>query len=158
MARLHTAPEFQAALAAQFEGKQRLRFNLAPPLLSRRDPLTGHLKKSEYGPWILPAMRLLARLRFLRGTSFDLFGYTAERRTERELIAAYEAFLQRLVGELSASNLDAAVRLAEVPQRIRGYGHVKERSVAEARTTQQALWAEFEAAPTAAATGARAVA
>jgi indolepyruvate ferredoxin oxidoreductase len=158
VARLHTAPEFQAALAAQFEGRQRLRFNLAPPLLSRRDPLTGHLKKSEYGPWILPAMRLLARLRFLRGTPFDLFGYTAERRTERELIVAYETFLQRLVGELSASNLDAAVRLAEVPQRIRGYGHVKERSVAEARTTQQALWAEFEAAPTAAATGTRAVA
>jgi indolepyruvate ferredoxin oxidoreductase len=155
VARLHTAPEFQAALAAQFEGPQRLRFNLAPPLLSRRDPLTGQLKKSEYGPWILPAMRLLARLRFVRGTPFDIFGYTAERRAERELIADYEALLQRLASELRAHNLEIAIQLAQVPQRIRGYGHVKELSMVEANTTRQALLSEFEAASAAPATTAR---
>jgi indolepyruvate ferredoxin oxidoreductase len=155
VARLHTAPEFQAALAAQFEGPQRLRFNLVPPLLSRRDPLTGQLKKSEYGPWILPAMRLLARLRFVRGTPFDLFGYTAERRAERGLIANYEVLLQRLASELRAHNLEIAIQLAQLPQRIRGYGHVKERSMAEAEIARQALLAEFETAKATAATTAR---
>jgi indolepyruvate ferredoxin oxidoreductase len=100
-------------------------------------------------------MRLLARLRFVRGTPFDLFGYTAERRAERELIAEYEALLQRLTRELRAHNLEIAIRLAQMPQRIRGYGHVKERSMAEAKITRKALLAEFEAARSAPATTAR---
>lgn len=103
-------------------------------------------------------MRVLARLRFVRGTRFDLFGYTAERRAERELIANYEALLQRHTSELRAHNLEIAIQLAQLPQRIRGYGHVKERSMAEAEIARQALLAEFEASSAPPATTARAAA
>ncbi|MFT3818898.1 MAG: indolepyruvate ferredoxin oxidoreductase family protein [Rubrivivax sp.] len=133
VARLHADPAFHAQIAAQFEDGARLRFHLAPPLFSRRDPRTGHLLKKEYGAWMLPAFRLLARLKFLRGTVFDPFGRTAERRTERSLIADYEALLPRIATALDARNHGAAVSLAQAAQDIRGYGHVKDAAVERVR-------------------------
>ena len=138
VARLFAAPEFAAKLRAQFEGDYKLRFHLAPPLGSRRDPDSGHLIKREFGPWMLPVMKVLARLRGLRGTAFDPFGRTPERRRERQLIADYETLMDEVLAGLDAESHALAIGLASVPEGIRGYGHVKERhlKVAEAHQAQ----------------------
>ncbi|MPZ30278.1 MAG: indolepyruvate ferredoxin oxidoreductase family protein [Rhodospirillales bacterium] len=153
VARLYADTAFQAALERQFEGGYRLRFHLAPPLFARRDPKTGHLLKQEFGSWMLPAFKLLARFKFLRGTAFDPFGYTAERKLERALIGEYETLVGELLAGLSASNHDLAVRLASVPDDIKGYGHIKDAHLAKARRTQATLlqqWHNPEAAKIAA--------
>jgi indolepyruvate ferredoxin oxidoreductase len=138
VARLYAAPEFAAKLGAQFEGDYKLRLHLAPPLLARRDPETGHLVKREFGPWLLPAFKLLARLRRLRGTPFDIFGTSAERKRERRLIADYETLMEEVLAGLDPESHALGVELAAVPEGIRGFGHVKERhlAVAEAHKTQ----------------------
>jgi indolepyruvate ferredoxin oxidoreductase len=133
VARLYGLPSFKAQLASAFDGIQGLRLNLAPPLFSRRDPRTGHLLKREFGPWIFRAMRLLAALRGLRGTAFDPFGHTAERRTERALIDEYESLVEELLSGLTADRMTLAEEVASVPGKIRGFGHVKARSVEVAR-------------------------
>ncbi|MEM1114776.1 MAG: indolepyruvate ferredoxin oxidoreductase family protein, partial [Pseudomonadota bacterium] len=141
VARLHTSEAFLKEIAEQFDGDYRLRFNLAPPLLSPRDPETGHLQKREFGEWILPAFRLLARFKFLRDTPFDPFGYTQERRQERALIKDYEAVVASLVGDLSEQNYERAVELAALPDRVRGYGHIKENNMQQYRSRQAELLA-----------------
>ena len=143
VARLYSAPEFMAELQAQFEGDIKLSFNLAPPLFSRKDPTTGHLLKREFGNWVLPAMRLLARLKGLRGSLFDIFGYTTERREERAMIDDYEAGIDRLLAGLRRDQLDIAVQLSELPEHIRGYGHVKEASQQRVREMRSKLLAEL---------------
>jgi indolepyruvate ferredoxin oxidoreductase len=137
-------------VAEQFEGPYKLHFHLAPPLFADRDPATGHLKKRAYGPWLLGAFRVLANLRRLRGTVFDPFGYTAERRSERRLLADYEAILDRLARELSPQNYTAAVELARLPLEIRGFGHVKQENLRRAKAQEADLLVRFTA-PTAAA-------
>ena len=143
MARLHADPAFHARLAAQFEPGGRLRYHLAPPLLARRDPVTGHLRKRAFGGWMLPVFRVLARLRGLRGTPFDVFGYTAERRGERALATQYEALLGRIAAQLAPHNHAQAVELAGASLAVRGYGHVKEASIARATAQETALWQAF---------------
>ena len=143
VARLHTQSGFLESLAQQFEGQYQVAFNFAPPLLARRHPHTGQPMKKEYGPWVLPVLRLLARMRFLRGTAFDPFGRTHERRVERELVSSYEESIGHIL-DMREPHLDAArhataVELASVPQDIRGYGHVKLRSVAQAADRSAAL-------------------
>src|SRR4029077_20491592 len=93
VARLYTNGDFLKRVAGQFEGDYELKFHLAPPLVAERDLATGHLKKREYGPWMLTAFRLLAKLKFLRGTAFDIFGRSEERRAERQAIADYQTRL-----------------------------------------------------------------
>lgn len=129
VARFYTNGEFQQALDAQFEGKLRLRFHLAPPLLAKRDPDSGHLIKREFGSWMLPVFKVLAKFKFLRGTAFDPFGRTAERKMERQLIADYEEQIAHLLAGLNKDKLALAVELAGLPHFIRGYGHVKEANV-----------------------------
>ncbi|MDB5899702.1 MAG: indolepyruvate ferredoxin oxidoreductase [Ramlibacter sp.] len=146
VARLHADAAFYADIGRQFDGAAQLRFHLAPPLLSRRDPRTGHLVKREFGAWILPLMKGLARLRFLRGTPLDVFGYTAERRMERGLVTDYEALLRTIAAQLAAHNHAHAVALAGAVLAIRGYGHVKEASVPPAKAREQELRAAFESA------------
>jgi indolepyruvate ferredoxin oxidoreductase len=143
VARLFTGAAFAAQLDAQFEGDFKLKFHLAPPLLAERDPTTGRLKKREFGPWMLPAFRLLARLKGLRGTAFDPFGYTAERRQERALIRAYEGLVDELLGSVSPANHSLAVRLASIPDDIRGYGHVKDAHIAKARRKWEDLLVQW---------------
>jgi indolepyruvate ferredoxin oxidoreductase len=126
VARLYADGAFAEKLRQRFDGDFRLSFHLAPPLLARRDPLTGHLQKREYGAWMLPAFRLLARLKFLRGTAFDPFGYTSDRKAERQLIADYEAAITRYISGLRADRIAPLARLARLPEMIRGYGHIKE--------------------------------
>jgi indolepyruvate ferredoxin oxidoreductase len=133
VARLMTDAAFKAELRATFEDGAKIRYNLAPPILSRRDAKTGRPAKREFGAWIEPVFRVLARMRSLRGTAFDPFGYTAERRMERDLIAEYAAMIRDVCSALTPDTYDLAVQLAELPQQIRGYGPVKEASVAQVR-------------------------
>jgi indolepyruvate ferredoxin oxidoreductase len=128
VARLHSSPVFVESLKQQFEGDFRIAFNLAPPGLTGRDELTGEPRKKEYGAWILPVFRTLAKLKVLRGTPLDVFGYTAERRMERGLIIRYEQTVDEIIRHGTACNYQAVVRAASMVEKIRGYGHVKERN------------------------------
>ncbi|CAH2604478.1 Indolepyruvate ferredoxin oxidoreductase, alpha and beta subunits [Rhodovastum atsumiense] len=139
VARLYVDPAFAATLAAQFGEYERLEFHLAPPFLGARDPHTGHLLKQSYGGWMMGVFRVLAALRFLRGTLFDPFARSAERRAERALITEYEETIEVILQELSPATLPVAVALASLPERIRGFGHVKERSMHEAATERSRL-------------------
>src|SRR5262249_46758291 len=119
VARMHADPAFARAIAAQFEGDYKLKFHLAPPLLAERDDKTGHLVKQQFGSWMMSAFRMLRHLKFLRGTKLDIFGWTAERRMERQLITDYETTLEEILNKLSPSNHATALRLANLPDEIR---------------------------------------
>jgi indolepyruvate ferredoxin oxidoreductase len=146
VARLYTDGEFAKRVAAQFEGDYKLRFHLAPPLTNKPDPKTGEPKKSSYGPWMMSAFRLLAKMKGLRGTALDVFGKSAERKLERQLITDYEALIEELLPRLAAHNHALAVELASIPEQIRGYGHVKERHLKAAKAKEAELVAAFRAA------------
>ncbi len=139
VARLYAEPGFRERIRGMFEGDTRLVFNLAPPLMARRDRVTGEARKRAYGPWILPAFGLLARMRRLRGTPFDPFGHTEERRTDRRLIVQYQDLLREVVETLSPENHATAVALAAVPEAIRGYGHVRARHLVQAKRHEAQL-------------------
>ncbi|MFG1413261.1 indolepyruvate ferredoxin oxidoreductase family protein [Xanthobacter sp. VTT E-85241] len=147
VARLFADGEFQRQVNAAFEGDLKFEFHLAPPLLARADGPNGEPRKMRFGPWMMKAFGLLAKFRGLRGTPLDPFGRTAERRTERALIAEYEALLGEIVGALDADNHAHAVALASVPEKIRGYGPVKARHLVAAKAEEAALLARFRAPP-----------
>jgi indolepyruvate ferredoxin oxidoreductase len=156
VARLYADPAFEQKLRAQFDGEFKLQFHLAPPLFAERDPATGELKKRAYGAWMLTAFRLLARMKRLRGTAFDIFGRTEERRTERRLIGEYEATVRGLLATLAPANHASAVAIASIPEQIRGFGHVKDRNLEAAKAREAELLAAYrrpaaEAAPATAA-------
>jgi indolepyruvate ferredoxin oxidoreductase len=147
VARLYSQPEFWAEIERTFAGDYSVKFNLAPPLLAKRDA-DGHLTKREYGPWVRHAFKLLARFKFLRGGALDPFGRTTERRMERQLIADYARSVEELCAGLTRDNLALALEIAEIPEHIRGYGHVKERHLDAARKQWDALlvrWRNSEA-------------
>jgi indolepyruvate ferredoxin oxidoreductase len=145
VARLYAAPEFLDRLRRQFDGDYRVEFHLAAPLLARRDPASGEMRKRALGGWMLRVFALLARFKWLRGTPFDPFGRTADRRLERSLIREYEALLAELLARLSPENHARAIELAALPERIRGFGHVKQHSAAEVKRREADLLAEFRA-------------
>jgi len=143
VARLFTDGRFEAAVNDTFAAGGTIKFHLAPPLIAERDPVNGHLKKKEYGPWIMPVFRMLAGLKGLRGTWLDPFGHSTERKMERALIADYETQLAEIAENLSAENHAAAVQLASLPMRMRGFGHVKEANVKAAKACEGDLLATF---------------
>jgi indolepyruvate ferredoxin oxidoreductase len=143
VARLYVQPEFRARLASQFEGGYSLKVHLAPPLLAKRDPVTGQPRKRAYGPWVFKLFAALSRLRTLRGTPLDPFGYTAERRTERRLIREYETLVRELIQRLDRQNYALAVELLSIPEHIRGFGHIKQRHLEEAKRQEAALLARL---------------
>lgn len=143
VARLYTSGEFQRRLQQQFDGDYKLKFHLAPPLLAKKDA-HGRLQKKEYGPWVLTAFKWLAKLKFLRGGTFDVFGYTEERKGERALIGEYERTVAKLLAGLDGNRLPLAVQIASVPEYIRGYGHVKEKHLHEAKAREAALLAKWD--------------
>ena len=143
VARLYTDGEFHKKLATQFEGDYKVTFHLAPPLFADRDPTTGQLQKREYGAWVMPMFRILASLKRLRGTRLDPFGYTEERRTERRLIDEYRATVETLLGTLDQGNHALAVQIAEVPESMRGFGHVKDKNVRLAKQREASLLASY---------------
>ncbi|MEO7744342.1 MAG: indolepyruvate ferredoxin oxidoreductase family protein [Usitatibacter sp.] len=143
VARLYTDSDFLARVASQFEGDYRLNLHLAPPLWAKNDPVTGEPRKRVFGPWMLGAMRVLAKMKGLRGTAFDVFGYSAERRTERQLIEDYVKTVEELLAALDNKRLPLAVEIAAMPEFIRGYGPVKERHLKETRAREARLLAEW---------------
>lgn len=141
VARLYSSEEFREQLRRTFSGRPKLALLLAPPTIFRLRQGAAFPRKRQFGPWVFGALRLLARLKWLRKTSLDPFGHTAERKMERQLIDDYERLLEELLVTLSPKNHPAAVRLAGVPEQIRGYGHVKLRSVTQAKSAE-ARWLE----------------
>jgi len=148
VARLYTNGHFEKQVASAFEGENlRYEFHMAPPVLAKKDPITGLPRKMSFGPWMLTAMGVLAKFKALRGTPLDVFGYTHERRTERQLIRDFEALIEEIVAKLDAGNHALAVGLATIPQKIRGFGHVKERNLKSAKAEEADLLAKFRAGP-----------
>ncbi|WP_374244683.1 indolepyruvate ferredoxin oxidoreductase family protein [Zoogloea sp.] len=146
VARLYADPAFWQQIGERFEGDFRVSFHLAPTFLARPDPDSGRIRKLKFGPWMKTAFGWLAKLRRLRGTPFDVFGYHPERKAERALIARYEADLGRLIGELDAGRLPIAIELARLPDEIRGYGHVKAAAMQRAAEKREALLARWREA------------
>jgi indolepyruvate ferredoxin oxidoreductase len=159
VARLHTSGEFLPDLRRNFGQGFKLKFHFSPPLFARIDPETGRPKKYEYGGWMLPVLRMLARLKFLRGTPFDIFGRSRERRVERQLIADYEQLVAEVLLDLCPEKLDQAVEILALAESIKGYGLIKDRSIEryarelkQLRTRwNQSMPAEAAALPAAAA-------
>ena len=139
VARLHTDTGFLERIGQQFEGDFKVHMHLAPPLWAKPDPVTGEARKSQYGPWMLSMMRILAKLKGVRGTVLDVFGYGEERRTERALIGEYEETIASLLEELDRERHSLAVDIASIPERIRGYGHVKARHLVDAKKREAEL-------------------
>jgi indolepyruvate ferredoxin oxidoreductase len=150
VARLYTDGAFLQKLHRQFEGDFKLRYHLAPPILAVRDPASGELRKRAFGGWMRHVFGLLARLRRLRGTAFDIFGYTRERGMERQLIADYEVLLREIVTVLSPDNHPLAVEIAALPEQIRGFGHIKQCNVERVKAREAELLAMLRSAKAAA--------
>jgi indolepyruvate ferredoxin oxidoreductase len=146
VARLYTDPSFADALAKKFKGGD-VHYYLAPPLFARIDPVTGEPRKMKFGPRMIHVFRLLAAMRGLRGTTFDIFGKTEERRRERALIVEYRQTVERLLQGLRSDNLDIAVEIASIPDKIRGFGHVKERHLKAAKAEEAGLLEQFATPP-----------
>lgn len=144
VARLYSNGDFMRKLKAEFGGNFKLEFNLAPPIISADDPATGRPKKRKFGPWMLGAFGLLAKMKGLRGTPFDIFGYNPERKKERELIAQYERDVDHVLKHLNAENLEAGIALLSVPDHIRGYGPVKEGNMERAAKMREELIDKFD--------------
>ena len=146
VARLYTDGAFAKQVASAFDGDGLwFEFHLAPPFLARRDKTTGLPRKMTFGPQVMHLFRLLARFKFLRGTALDPFGHSAERRTERKLITDYETTLAEILDKLTPANHHLAVGIAAIPEKIRGYGHVKMRHLAAAKADEAALLDQLRA-------------
>ena len=146
VARLHTDASFHAKINAMFEGDFKVHYHLAPPLMAKKNA-KGELQKQQFGPWMLAAFKVLARLKGLRGTALDVFGRTEERRTERALITDYRSSLEEVLAGLTSHAGEAryatALEIARIPEQIRGFGHVKGRNLQAARQNWASLQAQF---------------
>jgi indolepyruvate ferredoxin oxidoreductase len=145
VARLYTDGEFKKKVEGMFEGDYRIVYHLAPPILAKTDPLTGEPRKRRFGPWTLGLFRVLARMKGLRGTALDPFGRTEERRAERALIGEYEETVAALLGSLSRENHALAVKIASLPEEIRGFGHIKMKNLAAARAKREEMLGGYRA-------------
>ena len=143
VARLYAGTDFVKRVDQMMEGDYTLKFNLAPPAFSKKDRNTGHLKKSEYGPWMLKAFGILSKFKFLRGTAFDPFGYMNERKEERRLIKEFEQDLHKILDGLNSENYTIAVELIELVTKVRGYGHIKEQAIETYYKERQHLMEQF---------------
>jgi len=145
VARLHSSSVFTDRLAAMFDGDIKIKHHLAPPLTAKKND-KGELVKKPFGPWVRPMFGVLAKLKGLRGTALDVFGYSEERKAERALIGEYRACIDALLEKLSAQNLDQAIEIARIPEEIRGFGHVKARHLVAARAKWQTLMSQWRGA------------
>jgi indolepyruvate ferredoxin oxidoreductase len=143
VARLHMETGFLDTLQREFEGDFTVKYHLAPPLLSSKRDARGRPKKRAFGPWIQMPMKVLARMKIVRGTPFDIFGYTAERRTERALIGWYEAQVEKILDRLDAARFADLLAIAKAPMDIRGYGPVKEAAIHKVQAEVERLWARL---------------
>jgi len=145
VARLYTDGSFLKSVQAQFEGNYKIAFNLAPPIMERTDPATGRPKKREFGAWMMIAFRILAKLKGLRGTRLDLFGYHPDRREERALIAEYESTAEGILKTITPENRDICREILALPDMIRGFGPVKAGNIKKARVQKTVLLQKVEA-------------
>lgn len=152
VARLQTAPEFAAKLEDAFEGNYKIKYHLSPPLFAKKDPHTGRPRKYEIGSWVTPIFKIMAKMKALRGTAFDIFGYTAERKMERGLITTYEETIETLIADLNHDNHKLAIDIASFPESIRGYGYIKEKSVKDTRANLDMLLSAYQDQPSQKAT------
>ncbi len=139
VARLYTNGDFLKTLNKQFTGNYKLKFNLAPPIMERDHPATGRPKKRQFGPWMMQGFKILARMKTLRGTPLDIFGYHKDRVAERALIREYEQTVDLVLGQASVDNLALCTEILSLPDMIRGYGPVKEASIRKARVREMQL-------------------
>ena len=152
VARLYSDGAFAQELRQRFTGAYKIRFHMAPPLLARADRATGRVRKRDYGAWMGRLFPLLARMKVLRGTWLDVFGYTHERRAERGLIGQYRQTVDTLLAGLTPDKYQLAVQIAALPEHIRGFGHVKANNIARAKQCERELLAAFSGATPAAVT------
>jgi indolepyruvate ferredoxin oxidoreductase len=138
---------FLDTLQQEFDGDFTVKYHLAPPLLSSKRDARGRPKKRAFGQWIQTPMRVLARMKIVRGTPFDIFGYTAERRTERALIGWYEAQVERILQSLDGQRFADLLAIAKAPMDIRGYGPVKEAALHKVQAEVERLWSRVVAQP-----------
>jgi indolepyruvate ferredoxin oxidoreductase len=144
IARLYSLPSFREDLKRQFNGDFKIALNLAPPMISRkRDAKTGRPRKIEFGPWIFPVLKFMSRLKFLRGSFADPFGFTAERRMERRLIAEYRDMILHLTGTITDANLAQATEIAGAAHLVAGYGPVKDDGEKAYRARVETLLAAY---------------
>jgi indolepyruvate ferredoxin oxidoreductase len=143
VARLHMETGFIDELREQFDGAFSVKYHLAPPFLPAVKDARGRPRKRSFGPWIRMPLKLLARLKGLRGTPFDVFGYSAERRTERDLIVWYEGQIDALLGWLDTRRLPDIVAIAAAPMEIRGYGPVKDAAISKVKAEVARLSAQL---------------
>jgi indolepyruvate ferredoxin oxidoreductase len=148
VARLYSDASFIKQVYNEVGGEHlRLYVHLAPPLIAPVNRATGEPRKLTFGPWIFPLFKLLAKFKRLRGTPLDPFGYSHERKTERRLVRDYETMLEEVLGKLDAGNHPLAVGLAAIPEKIRGFGHVKMRHLKAAKADEAVLLEQFRAGP-----------
>ncbi|WP_246179879.1 indolepyruvate ferredoxin oxidoreductase family protein [Microvirga thermotolerans] len=147
VARLHMETGFLDELRREFEGDFKVVYHMAPPFLAAQKDARGRPRKRAFGPWLQLPLRILARMKFLRGTAFDPFGRTAERRTERALIGWYEEQIDRIVAHLEAGRLPDLLAIARAPMDIRGYGPVKEAAIEKVKADVERLSARLTAEP-----------
>jgi indolepyruvate ferredoxin oxidoreductase len=147
VARLHTET-LDKALAEAFGHVGRVTYHLAPPILGRKDS-EGRPVKTEFGPWMARAFRILARFKVLRGTPLDPFARSAERRMERRMIRDYEALIGEILGKLDAANAGVATELARLPLQVRGFGHVKLANAERVAALRDELLAAFRSSDSA---------
>ncbi|MBT6036261.1 MAG: indolepyruvate ferredoxin oxidoreductase family protein, partial [Kordiimonadaceae bacterium] len=133
VARLYTNGDFHKKLEAQFSGDFKLKFHMAPPLFEKRDKVTGEVLKREFGPWMMGALKVMAKLKFLRGGSLDIFGFSDERKMERALIGEYEEHVHLVLDKLNKANYQLCLEILELPMSYKGYGHVKEKNIKSAK-------------------------
>jgi indolepyruvate ferredoxin oxidoreductase len=143
VSRLQTLPGFAEKLAETFDGNYKIKYHLSPPLISKKDPHTGRPRKYEIGGWITPILKIISNMKGLRGTPFDIFGYTLERKTERNLIIQYEATINMLIKGLTNDNYALAIDIANLPDKIKGYGYIKEESIKQYNKENKILIAKF---------------
>jgi len=145
VARLYSAPSFKAQLGETFSDYAKIRVHLAPPFLAKRDPITGEPRKIAFGPWVLTLFPVLAAMKILRGTMFDVFGHTEERQRERQWLLDYDGTLDDVLSQLTPENFERAVALLSVPQEIKGFGHVREKAMKAAAQKMNGLKNAFAA-------------
>jgi indolepyruvate ferredoxin oxidoreductase len=144
VARLHLSASFQSELEQQFDGDFKINYHLAPPLLPLGKDARGRPRKMQFGQWMRLPMRVLARLKAVRGTALDIFGYTRERRMERGLIDWYFDLIETFLAHLRADNLKQLLAIASAPMEIRGYGPVKEIAAKKVKADVAAMLAKLD--------------
>ena len=139
VSRLYTDPQFKRNINQNFEGNYKIHLHLSPPIFSKKDAVTGNPIKMSFGPWLFMLMKLIASLKFLRGTFLDPFSYLKERKREKHLIKNYYNHIIKISSELNLNNYEIACEIASIPELIRGFGYIKQKNIKIAKDLETRL-------------------